>query len=211
MKRFLWLMLLSFPVTLFAQQNKEEEEAIIYDTVSVHDPKSYNLEEMRIYNKNSGNLYRAGHLLNGKKDGIWRTYYENGMLSRVEEYNIDQLNGMVLIFETNGMIQKEQYMKNGVLDGELHDYSRGGMMKTDERYKNGLLNGWRRVFAQDGTMQEEGGWKNGKRDSINRWSYPGGTMYVEYTYKGESYRSRLAYDPGNRLRVRVSVTPDEGP
>jgi uncharacterized protein YcfJ len=33
---------------------------------------------------------------------------------------------------------------------------------------------------------------------------------VEYTYKGESYRSRLAYDPGNRLRVRVSVTPDEG-
>jgi len=34
---------------------------------------------------------------------------------------------------------------------------------------------------------------------------------VEYTYKGENYRSRLPYDPGNRLRVRVSVTPDEGP
>ena len=33
---------------------------------------------------------------------------------------------------------------------------------------------------------------------------------VEYTYKGENYMSRLPYDPGNRLRVRVSVTPDEG-
>ena len=32
---------------------------------------------------------------------------------------------------------------------------------------------------------------------------------VEYMYKGEKYMSRLPYDPGNRLRVRVSVTPDE--
>ncbi|WP_024869509.1 hypothetical protein [Pseudoxanthomonas suwonensis] len=32
---------------------------------------------------------------------------------------------------------------------------------------------------------------------------------VDYVYKGTKYRSRLAEDPGNRLRVRVSVTPWE--
>ncbi|KFN49379.1 glycine zipper 2TM domain-containing protein [Arenimonas composti] len=31
---------------------------------------------------------------------------------------------------------------------------------------------------------------------------------VEYMYKGEKYMSRLPWDPGNRLRIRVSVTPD---
>jgi uncharacterized protein YcfJ len=31
---------------------------------------------------------------------------------------------------------------------------------------------------------------------------------VEYQYKGEKYMSRLAQDPGNRLRVRVSVVPE---
>jgi len=31
---------------------------------------------------------------------------------------------------------------------------------------------------------------------------------VEYQYKGEKYMSRLERDPGNRLRVRVSVMPD---
>ena len=31
---------------------------------------------------------------------------------------------------------------------------------------------------------------------------------VEYMYKGEKYMSRLPYDPGNRVRIRVSVTPD---
>jgi uncharacterized protein YcfJ len=32
---------------------------------------------------------------------------------------------------------------------------------------------------------------------------------VEYSYKGETYMSRVAADPGNRLRIRVSVTPAE--
>jgi uncharacterized protein YcfJ len=30
---------------------------------------------------------------------------------------------------------------------------------------------------------------------------------VEYRYRGETYMSRLNYDPGERIRVRVSVTP----
>ncbi|WP_242107263.1 hypothetical protein [Luteimonas aquatica] len=30
---------------------------------------------------------------------------------------------------------------------------------------------------------------------------------IDYVHHGIKYRSRLPYDPGNRLRVRVSVTP----
>lgn len=33
---------------------------------------------------------------------------------------------------------------------------------------------------------------------------------VEYQYKGEKYMSRLPTDPGSRLRVRLSVVPDDG-
>lgn len=31
---------------------------------------------------------------------------------------------------------------------------------------------------------------------------------VDYVYHGAKYRSRLPEDPGNRLRIRVSVTPE---
>lgn len=34
---------------------------------------------------------------------------------------------------------------------------------------------------------------------------------VDYVYKGSKYRSRLPTDPGNRVRVRVSVTPQVPP
>jgi uncharacterized protein YcfJ len=30
---------------------------------------------------------------------------------------------------------------------------------------------------------------------------------VDYVYKGSKFRSRLAEDPGNRLRIRVSISP----
>lgn len=33
---------------------------------------------------------------------------------------------------------------------------------------------------------------------------------VEYQFKGEKYMSRLPSDPGSRLRVRMSVVPDDG-
>ena len=33
---------------------------------------------------------------------------------------------------------------------------------------------------------------------------------VDYIHKGVKYRSRLPFDPGNRVRVRVSVTPVVG-
>ena len=32
---------------------------------------------------------------------------------------------------------------------------------------------------------------------------------VEYRYMGETYMSRLPYDPGSRLRLRISVMPDD--
>ena len=32
---------------------------------------------------------------------------------------------------------------------------------------------------------------------------------VEYVYKGDKYMSRLAADPGARLRIRVTVVPDD--
>ena len=34
---------------------------------------------------------------------------------------------------------------------------------------------------------------------------------VDYVYRGMKYRSRLPYDPGNRLKVRVSVMPHVPP
>jgi len=53
-------------------------------------------------------------------------------------------------------------------------------------------------------------------ESVERQCHPVDSGYqqrvigydVEYRYRGEVYMSRLQFDPGDRLRVRVSVTPE---
>src|SRR6185436_16052240 len=64
-----------FPV---AQQNPQAPQISVthYDTVLVQDPLHPNEKEMKIYSS-TGRLVKTGRILNGKKEGIWRSYYEN--------------------------------------------------------------------------------------------------------------------------------------
>ena len=183
-----------------AQQREQAPQVTVfrYDTVITHDPQYYNKVDMKIYSS-SGRLVKTGKILNGKKEGIWRSYYENGMISRVEEYHEDVLNGLTLAVEATGTVSEEDNIVNGLKTGVSHLYNRNGTIKLEENYSNGVLNGIRRVFGQDGKMQEEGYWKNGKRDSINRWAYPSGKIYVEYTYKNGNISgpANLYYENGN--------------
>ena len=199
-------------VPLTQQQPQQQQAPQInvyrYDTVITKDPQYPNKAEMKIYSS-TGRLVKTGKVLNGKKEGIWRSYYENGMISRVEEYHEDMLNGLTLSIEATGTVSEEDNIVNGVKTGVSHQYNRNGTIKLEENYSNGVLNGMRRVFGQDGKMQEEGNWKNGKRDSINRWAYPSGKIYVEYTYKAGNISgpARLYYENGN---VKAAGNYSEG-
>lgn len=183
-----------------AQQNPAPPQVSVihYDTVITKDVQHPNDAVMKIFSS-TGRLVKAGRVLNGKKEGIWRSYYENGMLSRIEEYHEDIINGLVVSVESSGSVSEEDNIVNGKKDGVSHQYNRNGTIKLEENYSNGVLNGWRRVFGTDGKMQEEGYWRNGKRDSINRWAYPTGKIYVEYNYKDGNITgpAKLYYESGN--------------
>jgi antitoxin component YwqK of YwqJK toxin-antitoxin module len=170
-----------------------------YDTVVTVDPDETAARHLMIYNRNSGKLIRAGKLVNGRREGIWRSYYENGMISKVEEYKNDALSGTVISIETNGVVSKEENVLHGVKNGLSREYNRTGTLKLEEHYTQGQLSGWRRVFGSDGKLQEEGNWKNGARDSINRWAYPGGNIYVEYFYRNGAINGpcKTYYESGN--------------
>jgi antitoxin component YwqK of YwqJK toxin-antitoxin module len=186
MKRFVtafWLFQL-FVVFIAQGQGAPQVTVIRYDTIVVKDKENPSVEQWMIYNRNSGRMIRSGRVENGKKDGIWKSYYENGMISRIEEFNDDVQGGTAVSIETNGYVSKEENIVNGVKNGICREYNRNGTIKLEENYADGKLNGWRRVFSNDGKLQEEGNWKEGMRDSINRWAYPGGKIYVEYFYRG---------------------------
>ena len=202
MKHLMICLLLLASIVAFAQEQNGQAPQITvlrYDTISTKDPSNPNAQLISIYNHNSGRLIKSGRVASGKKDGVWKSYYENGMLSRVEEFHNDEQNGSVIVVETTGNVSKDEMVINGVKNGMSREYNRNGTIKTEETYADGKLNGWRRVFGTDGKLQEEGNWKNGLRDSINRWAYPSGKIYVQYYYVNGNISGpgKIFYEGGN--------------
>ncbi|WP_019140488.1 hypothetical protein [Noviherbaspirillum massiliense] len=44
--------------------------------------------------------------------------------------------------------------------------------------------------------------------TVDQWLTRANGYAVTYEYHGHSYTSVIPYDPGNRLRIRVSISPD---
>ena len=65
---------------------------------------------------NNGQIWREGHytnLLDGKKDGEWTEYYENGQISFDRNFIDGKLDGKWILYHLSGEIEKERKYKRG--------------------------------------------------------------------------------------------------
>jgi antitoxin component YwqK of YwqJK toxin-antitoxin module len=98
----------------------------------------------------SGEKYEAGSLRNGKKEGIWNTWYGN----KQKEFKLTY--------------------KNGVENGLFTYYYQNGQKKSKANYKNGLIiDGLYNRWYENGQMEEEGTYKDGEKISSKEWNEDG--------------------------------------
>jgi len=73
----------------------------------------------------NGNINQIGHINeDGKKDGSWIAYYENGVLWSKAEYDNGQKDGMWKIYKPDGKLYSEiKYRRGKKLFGRLYDDS----------------------------------------------------------------------------------------
>lgn len=105
---------------------------------------------------------------NGKRDGIFIEYFENGNKRYVESY------------------------RNGEKDGKFTEYFENKDKRTVERYKNGKLDGlfklWTRMVGKDSKtfLYKTGRYKNGKEDGkVEYMDENGNRTSVEKWENGE--------------------------
>ena len=55
--------------------------------------------------------------------------------------------------------------------------------------------------------EREAGLRNCRMQQVPREFRRAIAFDVDYVYKGSKFRTRMARDPGNRLRIRISITP----
>ncbi|MDR1878243.1 MAG: hypothetical protein LBQ64_01610 [Bacteroidales bacterium] len=79
-----------------------------------------------------------GNYLEGKKDGVWKTYYPNGRLKRSESYFNNELDGLSLFYWDNSVKQAEYTYINGLLNGNTYQYDRDGAIFLTVTYRMGV-------------------------------------------------------------------------
>ena len=78
------------------------------------------------YDKEQTKLKEEYFLVNGKKEGIKKLYYDNGKLSSIGSYVDNWMDGEFKSYYNNGQIQMICYHNNGIMIGEYKKYYKTG-------------------------------------------------------------------------------------
>lgn len=87
---------------------------------------------MEYFSKNC--LKAEGYVKDGKKEGLWTFYYENGEKFREINYAGGTENGIWIMWHENGNLYLEKSKKNGKTDGLWKEYYESGKIKEIGEY-----------------------------------------------------------------------------
>lgn len=134
------------------------------------------LENGPFVNYRGNTVEIEGTYKDGKLDGLYKSYYENGNLKREENYKDGELDGIAKWYHENGNIGEEKNYKNGKLDG-----------------------GWK-IYYENGNLKREGIVNNGKDIGIVKRYYKNGKIYSEDNLETEIINY---YDEDGNLKAVI--------
>ena len=97
-----------------------------------------------------------GQFKDGKREGLWTSFYENGQLWWKGPYKDGKLNGPYVWYYDNGQLWSEETYKDGEIeDGPYLTYHENGQLWSEETYKDGKREGPWVTYWGNGTVVEE--------------------------------------------------------
>lgn len=146
MKRLILLITLIFTIALINGCGKKEKVKEPAKKVKMEESsKKEKVEEPIIVNPdkieeitNDGQKSMEGNFIDGKMNGTWRSWYENGKLEREENYVDNFLEGKQSFWHENGELSKESWYKAGKLHGKESMWDEEGNLVSSVEYVNGV-------------------------------------------------------------------------
>ena len=90
------------------------------------------------------------------KDGVHKTYYDDGKLKYVQSYRNGDLEGISREYYETGRLQHTINYKDNRVHGIYHTYNPNGPLWTEEIYDHGDLVRRKEYNEEGEVMQEEG-------------------------------------------------------
>ena len=101
----------------------------------------------------SGQKHTKGFLTNGREDGIWTWWYQNGQKSKeVDYFDGKSLDVLYKKLDDNGQ-KEERTLKGRKLDGFVTEWYENGQKEYETIYKDGKLI-FKKEWNEDGSVKE---------------------------------------------------------
>lgn len=172
-------------------ENGKNKNVLTFD--SPNDTLTY-LKEFYFENEQLG---MKGKLINGKQEGLWEWWYENG--NKKDE-----------AITTNGFFtgQRKHWREDGTLklveiingqcstdccDGKVIFYTEKGEKLIEYTQRNGKWNGEGIGYFPDGKIKRKFIYVNGKKNGLNYEYYPNGQISVEGNYLDDLETGKWIY------------------
>ncbi|WP_340114959.1 toxin-antitoxin system YwqK family antitoxin [Maribellus mangrovi] len=138
-----------------------------------------------------------GNYVNQKKQGVWKIYDKNELLTADEEFVDGVKNGVAHQYFDTGEVMEKSHWKNGKKDGAYEVFYKDGQAYLQCKMKEGQRHGLFLVFYENGQPEREGAYVNGLRDGEWKFYDP-----------EENYSYSLFYDKGKILNPQVRDSID---
>jgi antitoxin component YwqK of YwqJK toxin-antitoxin module len=144
------------------------------------------------------NYYRGGQVeirgqyIDGKKQGLWEEFYDNGQLGKVCSYRHGKADGNVTEYFFDGGIKTSGTMADGKKDGLFREFFSNGRKMKEELYSHGVLHGQYRTWVENGSPETQGYYRNGAKDSLWK-SWIEGILFVQENYKNDKREGLTTY------------------
>lgn len=144
----------------------------------------------------------------GYKDGLWLTYYPDGILKTENYYHKGELNGAQKYYAPNGkfagesiykydlILSERYYDDEGKLVEEINRFSPendeviyhyfNGQIRSQGQHSNGVLHGSYTSYDFYGNLSAEGTYLNNNLEGILKVYYPDGALKFERGYSNGS-------------------------
>lgn len=124
----------------------------------------------------------------GNRDGLYKCYYGDGQTVQSERTFIDgKVDGVSRTYHSNGKVETEKVYKLGIEDGYDRRYGSDGTLTLDECYKDGKRDGkWTQHLSNNlGDMVRISFYKNGLPDGQWSETWKDGKPEKSTTYKND--------------------------
>jgi antitoxin component YwqK of YwqJK toxin-antitoxin module len=131
-------------------------------------------------NRNVKGLYQ---LKDGKKDGLFTSWHENGQKDGQHSWKDGKQDGLSTYWYENGQKRSEANFKEGKIDGLSTYWYENRQKRQQHSWKDGKQEGLSTYWYENGQKKEQDSWKDGKQDGLFTSWYENGQKRSEANLK----------------------------